>query len=338
MFDLRRRRFISAIGGAAAWPLAARAQQLDRVWRIGYLSATETPGEPQAQSRHLIMERALARLGYVEGKNLIIERRLLSDRVERLNETAAELVALQPDAIVAVNTPDVAAVMSLTKTIPIVFVSPADPIRSGFAASLARPGSNATGVTGFSADLVGKRLAMLQDIAPGRTHVGFIAMRKGVLPSLDQVNEGKFDAAAAAAKAIGLTIASHPLSDPADAGALFASIMAAGDRALFVAFDPFTIQAQKAIADLAIKHKIPAVYEIRDYAVSGGLLSYGYLRASSYERAAAFLDKIFKGANPADLPVERPTRFELVINLRTAKALGLTVPDKLLALADEVIE
>jgi putative tryptophan/tyrosine transport system substrate-binding protein len=338
MFDMRRRDVIVLLsGGAAVWPLAAHAQQPDRVWRIGYLSATETPGEPQAQSRRRIMEQALARLGYVEGRNLVIERRLLSDQVERLNAAAAELAALQPDAIVAVNTPDVEAALSVTRTIPIVFVNPANPIGSGFAASLARPGGNATGITGFSIDLVGKRLGILQEIAPGRTRIGFISMRKGLLPALDRVNQAKFDAAAAAAKAFGLTVTWHHLPDSRDPGTI-AAIMAEGDQALYVAFDPLTIQAQKDIVDLAIKHKIPTVYEIRDYVISGGLMSYTFLRAHSFERAATFLDRIFKGANPAELPVEQPTRFELVINLKSAKAIDLAVPDKLIALADEVIE
>ena len=156
---MKRREFIRLVGGAAAvWPLAARAQQADRVRRIGYLSATDAPGEPQASSRRLIMEAALARLGYVEGSNLVIDRRLLSDQIERVNEAAAELLALQPDVIVAVNTPDVAATLSLTKSIPIVFVNPADPIASGFIASLARPGGNATGTTGLTIDLIGKRM------------------------------------------------------------------------------------------------------------------------------------------------------------------------------------
>jgi putative tryptophan/tyrosine transport system substrate-binding protein len=257
------------------------------------------------------MEAALARLGYVEGKNLVIDRRLLSDRVERVNEAAAELAALQPDAIVAVNTPDVAAALSVTKTIPIVFVNPADPIGSGFIASLARPGGNATGTTGLTIDLIGKRLEVLEEIAAGRTRIGFVSMQKGISPSLDQVDQTKFDAAAAAVKALGLTIAWRPLSNSRDVDALF---------------------------DLAISHRIPAVYEIRDYVLSGGLVSYTYLRAHNFERAAAFVDKIFKGANLAELPVEQPTKFELVINLKTAKALGLDVPPTLLARADEVIE
>ena len=176
---MKRRNFITLFGGLAAWPLAARAQQPGRVWRIGYLSATETPNEPQAQSRRLIMEAALARLGYVEGKNLVIDRRLLSDQVERVNEAAAELAALQPDAIVAVNTPDVAAALSVTKTTPIVFVNPADPIGSGFIASLARPGGNATGTTGLTIDLIGKRLEVLEEIAAGRTRIGFVYRSRG---------------------------------------------------------------------------------------------------------------------------------------------------------------
>jgi putative ABC transport system substrate-binding protein len=337
---MRRREFISLLGSAAAWPLVARAQKLDRVWRIGYLNATETPGEPQTQSGRLIMEAALAGLGYVEGKNLVIDRRLLSNRVEQVNEAAAELAALQPDAIVAVNTPDVAAAQSVTKIIPIVFVNPADPIGSGFIAGLARPGGNATGTTGLTIDLIAKRLEVLQDIAASHTRIGFVSMQKGISPALDQTNQTKFDAAAVTAKALGMTIAWRPLSDSrdVDVDALFTSILAKGDQALYVVFDPLTIRAQKRIADLAISNKIPAVYEIRDYVISGGLLSYTYLRAQNFERAAVFLDKIFKGANPADLPVEQPTKFELVINRKTAKAIGLGIPDKLLAIADEVIE
>jgi len=165
-------------------------------------------------------------------------------------------------------------------------------------------------------------------------------MQKGISPALDQTNQTKFDVAAVTAKALGMTIAWRPLSDSrdVDVDALFTSILAKGDQALYVVFDPLTIRAQKRIADLAISNKIPAVYEIRDYVISGGLLSYTYLRAQNFERAAVFLDKIFKGANPADLPVEQPTKFELVINRKTAKAIGLGIPDKLLAIADEVIE
>ncbi len=334
-----RRTFVGGVaGGVVVWPLAAAAQQPQRVWRIGYLSATEAPGEPQAQSRRLLMEAALARLGYVEGKNLVIERRLLSDRVERVNEAAAELAALQPDAMVAVNTPDVAAALSVTKTIPIVFVNPADPLGSGFIASLARPGGNATGTTGLTIELIGKRLELLKDIAAGHTHIGFISMQKGISAPLDRVNQTKFDTASTRAKALGLTVAWRPLSNSRDVDALFASIVDNGDQALYVVFDPLTIQAQKRIADLAISHKIPAVYEIRDYVVSGGLVSYTYLRARNFERVAVFVDKIFKGANPAELPVEQPTTFELVINLKTAKALGLTIPQSVLLRADEVIE
>jgi len=335
---MRRRDFIQVIAVSSAWPLAARAQQRDGVWRIGYLSATETPGEPQAQSRRLIMEAALAQLGYVEGKNLVIERRLLSDQVERVKEVAAELVALRPDAIVAVNTPDVAAALSVTKTIPIVFVNPADPIASGFITTLARPGGNATGTTGLTVELIGKRLEVLQEIAVGDKRIGFVSMQKGISQSLDKTNQIKFDTAGATAKRLGLTIAWRPLSDSQDVDALFASIAAEGDQALYVVFDPLTIRAQKRIADLAILNKIPAVYEIRDYVESGGLLTYTYLRERNFERAAVFLDKIFKGANPADLPVEQPTKFELVINLKSAKAIGLTIPESFLLRADKVIE
>jgi len=178
--------------------------------------------------------------------------------------------------------------------------------------------------TGLTIDLIGKRLEVLKE--------------KGISPSLDQVDQTKFDAAAATAKALGLTIAWRPLPNSRDVDALFASIVGNGDEALYVVFDPLTIREQKRIADLATSNRIPAVYEIRDYVVSGGLISYTYDRSHNFERAAAFLDKIFKGANPAELPVEQPTKFELVINLKTVKALGLDISPTLLARADEVIE
>ena len=334
---MRRREFITALGVAATWPFAARGQ-VERVWRIAYLSATETPGDPQAQRRRRIMEEALAHLGYIEGKNLVIERRLLSDKIELVNEAAAELLAWRPDVIVAVNTPDVAAVLALTTTIPVVFVNPADPLASRFIASLSRPGGNATGTTGLSIELIAKRLEALHEIVPGGRRLGFVSMEKGLSPPLDKTNQLKFDAAATTAQKLGLRIAWRPLSKSSDVEALFASIISAGDRLLYVVFDPLTIQAQKRIAQLALEHKIPTVYEIRDYVVSGGLMSYNYDRAQNFERAAVFLDKILSGAKPADLPVEQPTRFQLVLNLKTAKTLGLTIPDKLLAVADEVIE
>jgi len=192
--------------------------------------------------------------------------------------------------------------------------------------------------TGLTIDLIGKRLEVLKEIAPAHTHIGFVSMQKGISPSLDQVDQTKFDAAAATAKALGLTIAWRPLPNSRDVDALFASIVGNGDEALYVVFDPLTIREQKRIADLATSNRIPAVYEIRDYVVSGGLISYTYDRSHNFERAAAFLDKIFKGANPAELPVEQPTKFELVINLKTVKALGLDISPTLLARADEVIE
>jgi putative ABC transport system substrate-binding protein len=324
--------------GTAVWPLITRAQQAERVWRIGYLSSTEAPGEPQALSRRLIMEAALAKLGYVEGKNLRIDRRLLSDQVERVNDAAAELLAPQPDVIVAVNTPDVAAVLSQSREIPIVIVNPADPLGSGFVASLARPGGNATGTTGLTIPLISKRLEVLAEIAPRRSRIGFIAMQKGISPALDKTNQSKFAAATETAKALGMTIAWRPIPKSRDIDGLFRSIAAQGDQGLYVVFDPLTLGAQKSIAELAISHMLPAVLEIRDYVASGGLDSYTYRREQNFERAAVFIDKIFKGAKAADLPVEQPTKFELVINLNTAKALGLTMPQSLLLRADELIE
>ncbi len=334
---MRRREFIALIG-TAGLPVASSAQNFERSWRIGYLSSTEAPGEPEAQHRRRLLEEALARLGYVEGKNLSIERRLLSDQVEQVKDAAAELLALQPDLIIAVNTPDVSAVLSLTKSVPIVFVNPADPIGSGFIASLARPGGNATGTTGLTVELISKRLKILREMVPDRSRVGFIAMEKGISPALDVSNQIKFDAAATAARGLGMSITWRPLSRLRDVEALFALIRAEQDQLLYVVFDPLTVRTRRRRAELALEYRVPAVYEIRDYVLAGGLLSYTYLRALNFERAADFVDKILKGAKPADLAVEQPTKFELVINLGTAKALGLTVPPTLLVRADEVIE
>jgi putative ABC transport system substrate-binding protein len=175
-------------------------------------------------------------------------------------------------------------------------------------------------------------------MVPGANRLGFISMEKGISPPLDTTNQIKLDAAATVAKGLGLRIGWRPLSKSSDVDALFTSIVAAGDELLYVVFDPLTIQAQKRIAELAIEHKIPAVYEIRDYVVSGGLMSHTYVRAYNFERAAAFVAKILKGEKPADIPVEQPTKFEFIINLKTARTLGLTIPPNLLAVADEVIE
>jgi putative tryptophan/tyrosine transport system substrate-binding protein len=333
-----RRRDVIALIGAAGLPFGTSAQNFERPWRIGYLSSTEAPDEPEARYRRRLLEEALARLGYVEGKNLTIERRLLSDQVERVKEAAAELLALQPDLIIAVNTPDVAAVLSLTKSVPIVFVNPADPIGSGFISNLARPGGNATGTTGLTVELISKRLEILREMVPDRSRVGFVAMEKGISPALDVSNQIKFDAAATAARGLGMSITWRPLSRSRDVEALFALIRAEQDQLLYVVFDPLTVRTRRRIAELALEYRVPAVYEIRDYVLSGGLLSYTYLRALNFERAASFVDKILKGAKPAELAVEQPTKFELVINLGTAKAIGLTVPPTLLVRADEVIE
>ena len=276
-----------------------------------------------------------------------------------MEAAARELLASDPEVIVAQEF-TVLALRSL-KTKPVVFGFSGDPLDVKLVQSWARPGGNFTGMSYLAIELVGKRIELLKEWLPqtrriavlarpqhpgehlerqasGRRRIGFVSMQKGLSRSLDQVDQTKFDAAAAAVKALGLTIAWRPLSNSRDVDALFASIVAEGDQALYVVFDPLTIQAQKRIADLAISHRIPAVYEIRDYVMSGGLVSYTYLREHNFERAAAFVDKIFKGANPAELPVEQPTKFELVINLKTAKALGLEVPPTLLARADEVIE
>ncbi len=319
---MRRREFIMLIGGApATWPLVLRAQQ-EKIWRIGWL----TPGT--TTQLFDIFRRQLKELGYVEGKNLVIEKREAEGQYQRLLVLVQELVELRPDVIIAIASPATAAAQTASSTIPIVMLSVNDPIGSGFVKSLAQPGGNITGVANMFGDTMGKTVEILHSLAPYVTKVA-------VLLSLNAIHPRQYELARNASEAIGLSTVPILAPTPADLKEAFQKISQMRCEALFVLADPMI---RPSIVSFAAEMKIPAIYQFREYADAGGLISYGASNSEIFKRGAHFVDRIFKGASPGDIPVEQPVHFELVINLKTAKALGLTVSPSLLARADEVIE
>ncbi len=322
---MRRRAFIAGLGGAAAWPVVARAQQ-EKVWRVGFLS----PGSAtKASVAHFdVFRLKLEQLGYVEGKNLNIDVRRADDDYTRLPTLAATLVSLAPNVIVSTATPATVALKQATSSIPIVMAGVGDPVASGFVKSLAKPGGNITGPSNLSIDLTAKSLELLHAAVPS-------AQRIAVLRSPNQVHETMLKEAYAAAEGLGLKIIPVMARTSADLDEAFAAMRKENCEALFVFADPRITQK---IVELADKWRLPAIYQITDFVDMGGLLSYGQNWNELFQYAAIYVDKILKGANPANLPVEQPTRLELRINLKTAKALGLTIPDSIVARADEVIE
>jgi putative tryptophan/tyrosine transport system substrate-binding protein len=328
---MRRRDFIRLVGGTAvAWPLAARAQQKnapsDIVPRIGYLAPSLSP---EASRLIEAFRQGLHDIGYVEGQNIVLELRSAEGRPERFPALAAELVALKVDVIVAGATPTVLVLKQATRTIPIVFPVHTDPVGAGIVATLARPGGNATGLSYFSQDLTGKRLQLLKEVIPevSRIAVLWISPNAAALVQLKAVD--------AAARALGVSV---QVVESRGAEGLESAFQTATCDALLVIDDPFTFLLRKRIVELAAKSRLPAMYGPREFAVDGGLMAYGANIEDIFRRAAAYVAKILEGAKPADLPVQQPTRFDLVINLKTAKALGITVPPSLLVSADEVIE
>ena len=325
----RRREFITLLGGATAWPLAARAQQLAKLPRIGILWPN-----PLAASGHLVdaFRQGLSELGYVEGHNMMIEFRSAEGRMERLPDLAAELVRLPVDVIQTATSPTIRAAQQATRTIPIVMGNSQDPVSEGFVASLARPGGNITGQTLFSPDLAAKRLQLLKDVIPTLTRVAVLwhvddpalalALRETVI----------------AANALRLEFRSLGVRGPDEFEAAFRTAMQENAGALIVLENILSFRYRAEIARLANGSRMPAMYGLREYAEAGGLIAYGPNLAQMYRRSATYVNKILKGAKPADLPVEQPVRFELLLNLKTAKTLGLTVPPGVLAIADEVIE
>jgi len=329
---IRRREFMSLLGGAAAaWPLAARAQP-GGMRRIGVLMGS-AENDSEAQAWVAAFREALQKLGWTEGRNIRIDTRWASADVEAMQRFARELVALQPDLILSQSTPAVAALLQQTRTIPIVFALIANPVGSGFVASFARPGGNVTGFVTIEGSLGGKWLELLKEIAP---RVARVALPFN--PATATFAEYYLNPVKAAAASLGVEAIVAPVHDRSELESVIAAQAREPNSGLVVIPDAFTINHRAEITLLAARHRLPAVYPYRDFTELGGLLSYGFDRLENWRGVAGYVDRILKGEKPADLPVQAPSKYELVINLKTAKALGLQIPDKLLALADEVIE
>jgi putative tryptophan/tyrosine transport system substrate-binding protein len=327
---MRRREFIGLIPGAAlAWPLAVRAQQADKLYRVGYLSL----GSPAAEAaRFDALRVALAAFGYVEGKNLVIETRWLDGRkYDLLPELAAQLVDLKVDVIVTATTPGVSAVKHATTTIPIVFAAVGDAVAMGLVSSLARPGGNVTGTSYFLPELASKRLALLKEAIPGLSQAGIL------FNPANRSAEAIISALKLSAQPLQVEVSEFAAREAADLEGTFAAMAAKQIGAFVVAEDPMLIYNSEATAKLALKYRI-ASCGFPESAKAGGFAAYGIDFIDLWRRAATFVDKILKGAKPADLPVEQATKFVTVVNLKAAKAIGIEVPTTLLATADEVIE
>ena len=325
----RRRFLLTSLAGVLATPLAAGAQA-EKVYRVGFLSPAGRPdtSDPATPNR---VPRALHELGYVEGQNLVVERRFAEGKVDRLSGLARELVGLRVDVIVAVSSAAVQAAKEATTAVPIVMSFSSDPVGRGFVVSLARPGGNVTGVAlAPETELVGKRLELIKEAVPR-------VARIAVLTTGEPSSKSQVEKARQAAPALSIKLVVVEVRD-ADYDRAFAAMVTEGAGALFVVANPRLNLHRKQIHRLAAKHRIPAIYDWRENAEEGGLMAYGSNNAALSRRVAEYVDKILKGAKPADLPVEQPTKFELVINLKTAKALGLTIPPSLLLRADQVIE
>ena len=328
---MNRRGFIGALaGGLFAAPLVAAAQPTAKVYRIGFL-VTATPTE----TGHLLkaLSEGLRELGYVEGRNVVFERRFAEGRQERLPALAAELVQLKVDVVVTGSNPVIAAVKQATATIPVVMAVSRDPVGAKFIASLARPGGNITGLANDTApEIIGKNLAFLKEAVPRISRVTYLW--NPVPPGA----ETSKNALESAARNLGVAFQPVEVRGHAELEGAFAAMVRERANGIVVAQDPVTFGSRSQVAVLAARNRLPAVYGVREFAEAGGLMSYGPNIADQFRRAAMYVDKILKGAKPGDLPIEQPTKFELVINLKTAKALGLTLPPSLLQRADQVIE
>jgi putative tryptophan/tyrosine transport system substrate-binding protein len=329
---MRRREFITLLGGAAVWPLGARAQQPERVRRIGVLVSL-TEDDPDTKARLAGLQQGLERLGWSEGRNVRIDYRF-DPAGTQVQVLAKELVALQPDVVICQASPATSALQRETRTIPIVFVGVADPIGSGFVASLAQPGGNITGFLLFEASITGKWLAMLRDIAPSLARAALV-----INPKTAPYYDYYLRAAQAVASSLGIELVLAPIENAsANIERAFEAFARTPNGGLVLLPDTNTIIHRDLIIRLAARHRLPAVYSDRLFVMAGGLMCYGTDRADQFRQAASYVDRILRGAKPADLPVQVPTRYETVVNLLTAKALGLTVPPALLVAADEVIE
>jgi ABC-type uncharacterized transport system substrate-binding protein len=329
---MRRRQFITLLGGAAAaWPLSARAQQPDRVRRIGVLLAV-AEDDPETKTRLATFRKGLERRGWSEGRNVRLDYRFTAARPERIPGFAKELLALQPDVVLAHSTGVAAGLQRESRTVPIVFVNVSDPIGSGFIASMARPGGILTGVLHLEASVVGKWLAMLKEIAPRLTRAALLGNR----------NTTAFDyfmqSAQAVAPSLAIELVPGHIETAADIERTIEALARGPDSGLVLPPDATTITHRDLVLALAARHRLPAVYAIQAFVAAGGLMSFGTDQNDMFRLAASYVDRILRGDKPADLPVQAPTKFETTVNLKTAKALGLTVPPGLLVAADEVIE
>jgi putative ABC transport system substrate-binding protein len=328
---MRRREFITFVGGAAVWPLAASAQQPEQMRRIGVLM-NRSESDPEGQARIAAFRQALVQLGWNEGRNMRIDIRWGEDKIDLEHKYAAELVALAPDVILASGTMSVSALQALSRTLPIVFAAVADPAGAGFVESLARPGGNATGFMLYEYSLGGKLLELLRQIAPGVIRVA--VLRNPNNPGLLAL----FGAVRGAAQVLSMEVSAI---DTRDAGGIergVATFARSPNGGLIIMAGASASVHGDLIIALAARYKLPAIYPFRYHATGGGLISYGPDYVEPFRPAAGYVDRILKGEKPADLPVQAATKFELVINLKTAKALGLNVPNTLIGRADEVIE
>ena len=329
---MRRRDFITLLGGAAAaWPAVARAQQGERVRRIGVLVGG-LGSDPVSMSQSEAFVQRLQQLGWTEGRNVRIDYRWAGGNADDIRKYSAELVALAPDVILVAGTASAGPLLQATRTVPVVFVNLPDPVGAGYVKSLARPGGNATGFTNFEYGLSAKWLQLLKEVAPSVKRV--IVLRDPTLTA----GTAQFAAIQAVAPSLGVEVSPVDVRDGAEIEGALATFAQSSNSGLITTQSASALVRRDLILTLAARHRLPAVYINRFWSTNGGLMSYGVNVADEFRRAASYVDRILKGERPADLPVQAPTKYELVINLNAAKAIGLDVPATLLALADEVIE
>jgi ABC-type uncharacterized transport system substrate-binding protein len=329
---VKRREFITLLGGATAWALAARAQQGERMRRIGVLAGGAIATDADTQERNAAFVQTLEQLGWTDGRNVQIDYRYGLGNTVNVRKYAAELVALAPDVVLVSGASALAPLLQATRTVPIVFVAVADPVGAGFVESMAQPGGNATGFMQFEYSLSGKWLELLKEIAPGVTRVAVLrdpAITAGV---------GQFAVIQSVASSIGLDVRPVNLRDAGEIERAVTALARSPNGGLVVTASALSLVHSALILALAAQHRLPAVYPRRSFVAAGGLISYGFDALDQVRRAAGYVDRILKGEKPADLPVQAPTKYELVINLKTAKALGIDMPATVLARADEVIE
>ena len=329
---MRRREFVTLIGGAALWPLTAQGQQPERMRRIGVLPGGGDTDDPRSQPNISAFLQALQQLGWADGRNVKIDYRWPAGDADKARKYVAELVALAPEVIVTISSTNMTALLQATRTVPIVFVAVADPVGAGYIDSLSRPGGNATGFLLFDYSLSTKWLELLKEVAPG-------VKRAAVLrdPTISS-GPAQFGVIQAAAPSVGVEVSPVNVHDASEIERGVTAFARSGNGGLIVTGSPLSLVHRELIIALSARHKLPAIYFLRAFVTDGGLISYGPNVPDQARRAAGYVDRILKGEKPGDLPVQAPTKYELVINLKTAKALGLEVPASLLALADEVIE